>query len=107
MNMYSHKGTATLREGGAVEAVDAAKILSDPTRLRVLQILFENPEGMCVYEIAEEVGSSPSATSHQLAKLEGHGIVRCYREGQKMCYQLTRAPLVTRIRKVLNLFKIV
>ena len=88
-------------------AVDIAKLLSDPTRLKILQTLFQANEDMCVYEIAEKVGSSQSATSHQLAKLEANGIVACYREGQKMCYELSDSSLVTDIRKTLNVFNIV
>lgn len=83
-------------------AADIARLLSDPTRLRILKLLFQNPEGMCVYEIAEEVGSSPSATSHQLAKLEAREIVCCYREGQKMCYELTAEPIVAYIKRTLH-----
>ena len=83
---------------------ETAKLLSDPTRVHILELLYEHREGMCVYEIAEEVGSSHSATSHQLSKLEARGIVRCYREGQKMCYELTKTPDVVRIEKILRLF---
>lgn len=86
---------------------EVARILSDPTRLCILGVLFQNREGMCVHEIAEKVGSSPSATSHQLAKLEARGITLCYREGQKMCYELAETPIVTRVGDVLRLFDII
>lgn len=88
------------------KAADIAKLLSDPTRLRILQALFGAQEDMCVYEIAEKVGSSQSATSHQLAKLEAYGVVICYREGQKMCYELSQSPLVADIKKALSLFNV-
>lgn len=92
--------------GGIHQAAETMGILSDPTRVRILKLLFRNREGMCVYEIAKEVGSSPSATSHQLAKLEARGIVFCYREGQKMCYELTDGSLVLRIEKILRVLSV-
>jgi DNA-binding transcriptional ArsR family regulator len=93
--------------GSIIEAADMGRILSDPTRLEILKTLFQNREGMCVYEIAESVGSSPSATSHQLARLEAYDVVECYREGQKMCYVLTKTPQVARIEKLLTILDVV
>lgn len=105
MNMLSDiKGTSHVKQ--TARAAEVARLLGDQTRLNILALLFHNRDGMCVYEIAEEVGSSPSATSHQLAKLEAHGIVVCYREGQKMCYELTKTPLVFEIEKILRLLSV-
>ena len=84
------------------ELTDIAKLLSDETRVRILRTL-EGTDGMCVYEIAEAVGASHSATSHQLAKLESRDVVVCYREGQKMCYELTNK---TFAKKIINAIKI-
>lgn len=103
--MSMHSDTRTIDP--LSKAVDIAKLLSDPTRVRILKALFEAEEDMCVYEIAEKVGSSQSATSHQLAKLEAYGVVVCYREGQKMCYELTSSPLVEDIRKTLTIFNVI
>jgi DNA-binding transcriptional ArsR family regulator len=79
---------------------NTAKILSDPTRVKILSLLREHG-GMCVYEIAEQVGASQSATSHQLSKLEARGIVECYREGQRMCYELASTPKVEKLITIL------
>lgn len=100
-----HSYTVSPAQGNKItQTAEAARLLSDPTRLRILSLLFDEPEGMCVYEIADKVGSSPSATSHQLAKLEANEIVICFREGQKMCYQITDTSLVKRIKKILDIF---
>lgn len=83
---------------------DIAKILSDTTRVKILQTLMDHG-GMCVYEIAEVVGASQSATSHQLSKMEDKGLVECFREGQKMCYELTKSSLAKRIIETLVLLR--
>lgn len=69
--------------------VQFAKLICDPTRVKILMTLNENRDReMCVYEISHAVHATQSATSHQLAKLEARGLVRCYRDGQRMCYEL-------------------
>lgn len=88
------------------QAAELARLLADPTRLRIFEALFTATEDLCVNEIAASVGSSHSATSHQLAKLEARGVVECFREGQKMCYKLTDDPLVPKIKKSLQIFNI-
>ena len=89
------------------QAAEFARLLSDPTRLRILQTLFTADDDLCVNEIAASVGSSQSATSHQLAKLESRGVVECFREGQKMCYKLTDSPHVTSVKKILKTFSLI
>lgn len=81
-------------------------ILSDPTRCRIIMFLstLKPGEGRCVYEIAEAIGLTHSATSHQLNKMERLGIVECYREGQMMCYYLTNSSFVNKLLSALRLF---
>ena len=81
------------------------KLLSDPTRLRILCILFENKEGLCVYEIADSVGISQSAASHQLAKLEAKGIVSSFREGQMICYAIVENTETSNLEKMINMLR--
>ena len=80
---------------------EVSRILSDANRVRILWDLKKNG-GMCVYEIAEEVGASQSATSHQLSKMEAKEIVVCFRDGQKMCYELTQEKKTKQILKTLS-----
>lgn len=86
------------------KAITVLKILSDPTRFRILSMLLDSPEGLCVYEIAEGVGISHSAASHQLAKLEAHGIVESFREGQTVCYELRDSELTDSLKEIMDTF---
>lgn len=79
------------------------KLLSDPTRYKILSALFTTPN-LCVSEIAEAVGMSQSATSHQLAKLERYGVVSPRREGQTVCYILNDNALTKKLREAVALF---
>ena len=78
------------------------KLLADPTRLKIIQLLFGSKKEWCVYEIAEAVEMSQSATSHQLAKLEAHEIVCSYRDGQNICYELKNSPMTKSIKRILE-----
>lgn len=90
--------------GRVAEIAGMLRLLSDPTRFRVLCCLIEHREGMCVYELAEELGVSHSAMSHQLNRLEDRGIVASFRDGQSVCYQLNDAPAVSRLKRVIAIF---
>lgn len=85
-----------------LKTTNVFKLLSDPTRYRILDLLFRNKEGLCVNQIADYVNISHSAVSHQLAKLESKDIVRCERQGQTMCYQVKTNDLTA---KLLNIIK--
>jgi ArsR family transcriptional regulator, lead/cadmium/zinc/bismuth-responsive transcriptional repressor len=62
-------------------------LLSDPSRLRIVYALVEGGP-MCVSDIAAVAGMGESATSHQLAKLRGAGVVRSERRGREIWYQV-------------------
>ncbi len=83
----------------------ACKLLSDPTRLKILCLLFENRMGLCVNEIAEHVGISHSAASHQLTKLEARNIVTSFREGQMICYAISDNNETRNLEKVISIFR--
>tara|TARA_B100001540_G_C15764289_1_gene623184 strand:- start:1142 stop:1432 length:291 start_codon:yes stop_codon:yes gene_type:complete len=89
----------------AIQTAATLKVLADPARLRIISLLLEAQEGSCVGDIAEKVHLSPSATSHQLAKLEDKGIVTSSRNGQMMCYKLVDCPVVRDIINVISHFK--
>jgi len=75
--------------------------LGDATRLRIFRILLRQP-GICVSEIATELGVSVPAASYQLKMLETAGFVRRERQGQKVCYVVRREdPLVKQILRLL------
>lgn len=82
----------------------AGKVLADPTRYAILEFLINTPGG-CVGDIADHVGISHSAASHQLSKLEARGIVTHTREGKTMCYELQKTPFTHKLQKVMRLFE--
>lgn len=62
------------------------KVLGDPTRIRILQALHD--ARLCVCDIAETLGMTQSAISHQLRVLRQARLVRAKREGRSVFYEL-------------------
>lgn len=62
------------------------KIFGDSTRIRILLVLFESE--MCVCGLAELLGMTQSAISHQLQVLKKSKLVRYRREGKTIFYSL-------------------
>ncbi len=60
------------------------KILGDPTRARIVTAL-DNKE-VCVCDLAEALGMTKSAVSHQLAILKANNIVKSRRDGKHIYY---------------------
>ena len=60
--------------------------LSDPTRLRIIEILLDCEQS--VGAIAEQLGTSESAVSHQLRGLRLQRIVRARKQGRQVFYCL-------------------
>jgi len=61
-------------------------VLGDTTRVRILDAL--SRAELCVHELAERVGISESAVSHQLRLLRGMRLVRPRRDGRLVYYAL-------------------
>ena len=59
---------------------------ADPTRLRILIMLFE--QELCVCSIAERLDVSVSAVSHQLRVLRSGGLVARRKQGRHVYYSL-------------------
>ncbi|MAZ40705.1 hypothetical protein CL654_01120 [bacterium] len=89
-----------------LEATDTIKLISDPTRVKILSYLIKEDREVCVNEIAHAIGATHSATSHQLAKLEGRGVVECFRRGQMMCYQITNSKEAHKLLQILKLLNV-
>lgn len=60
--------------------------LSDPTRCKLCHLLLDGEK--CVHELAEQVGLSLSAVSHQLRLLRALRLVRGRKEGRHVYYHL-------------------
>ena len=62
------------------------KVFGDSTRVRILYALLESE--MCVGDMAQLLGLTPTACSHQLRVLKNNKLVRFRREGKIMFYSL-------------------
>lgn len=65
---------------------DLFKMFADSTRIKILYALFEAE--LCVCDIAELLGMTVSAISHQLRILKSAELVRYRREGKTVFYSL-------------------
>jgi DNA-binding transcriptional ArsR family regulator len=65
---------------------ESFKALADPTRLRILALLFEGERG--VGDLADHLEVSQSAVSHQLRILRTLDMVRYRKEGREVFYDL-------------------
>lgn len=68
------------------ELADLFRVFGDSTRIKILYALFESE--LCVNDIAQVVGISQSAVSHQLRLLKTSKLVKFRREGKAMYYSL-------------------
>jgi ArsR family transcriptional regulator len=62
------------------------RIFGDSTRVRILYVLFESE--MCVCDIAQLLGMTQSAISHQLRALKAARLVKSRRDGKTVFYAL-------------------
>jgi DNA-binding transcriptional ArsR family regulator len=70
----------------AAELAATFAVLGDPTRVRLLDALAQAE--LCVCELAELVGTTESAVSHQLRLLRSLRLVRSRRAGRLVYYAL-------------------
>lgn len=63
------------------------KVFGDSTRIRILYVLFEAE--MCVCDLAQLLGMTQSAISHQLQVLKKSKLVKYRREGKTVFYSLS------------------
>ena len=61
-------------------------MFADSTRLKIMNALFTNE--LCVGDIAMVVEMSPSAVSHQLARLKKTKLVRTRKIGKRVYYSM-------------------
>ena len=68
------------------DLADLFKMFGDSTRAKILSCL--QHEELCVGEIAEVLGMTVSAVSHQLRVLRGAKLVKGTKEGKEVKYSL-------------------
>ncbi len=69
------------------DLADLFRLFGDTTRIKILYSLFESE--MCVCAIAELLGMTQPAISHQLKILKDANLVACRREGKTVFYFLS------------------
>ena len=62
------------------------KVFADSTRMKIIYALMEKE--LCVCDIAEIVGTTQSAISHQLRLLKQSKLVKFRKEGKEVFYSL-------------------
>ena len=82
------------------DLADLFKVFADTTRIKILYALMN--EGLCVADIAEEVGVSQSAVSHQLRILKQAHLVKFRRDGKQIVYSLSDDHVYTMLSQGLS-----
>lgn len=72
------------------------KAFGDPTRVHILSLLAGRE--LCVNDIAQGVGLSQSAVSHQLRILKQMCLIKFRREGKSLLYSLADDHVLTILR---------
>lgn len=87
---YTHEENFNITEMPTEDVVlslaELFKALGDPTRVKILSCL--QTSDMCVGEIADKLGMSTSAISHQLRVLKAIKLVKGTKEGKEVRYSL-------------------
>jgi ArsR family transcriptional regulator len=77
----------------ATRVAQLFKALSDPSRVRIISLLAHSE--LCVHDLAETLGMSQSAVSHQLRSLREMRLVRYRKHGRHVYYQLDDEHIAT------------
>ncbi|MEX0649510.1 MAG: metalloregulator ArsR/SmtB family transcription factor [Candidatus Andersenbacteria bacterium] len=71
-------------------------VLGDANRWHIFTLLIEYND-LCVTDLANVLGVSVPAVSQQLRMMEMSGLIIKEREGQKICYQVSKQDPATRV----------
>jgi len=82
------------------DLADFFKIFSDSTRIKILYVLMCSE--MCVCDLAQTLGMTQSAISHQLRVLKQMDLVRNRRDGKTIFYSLADGHITTILRQGLD-----
>lgn len=70
------------------QAVDLLRALADEERLRILNLLSDEPEGACVCELVDALRLPQYQVSRQLGMLKGVGLVEAHKRGNWAYYRI-------------------
>lgn len=76
-------------EGVLYDAAELLKVFGDSTRIRIIFVLCQSE--LCVCDIADLLGMTQSAISHQLRVLKQARLVKARRDGKTIYYSLCDA----------------
>ena len=82
------------------DLADLFKVFGDTTRIKILYALMG--KDLCVAEIAEVIGATQSAVSHQLRTLKQARLVRFQRDGKSVIYSLADDHVYTVLSQGMN-----
>ena len=99
------KAEATLDETMPDEEIlydlaDLFKVFADTTRIKILYAIM--PGELRVADIAEAIGATQSAVSHQLRILKAARLVRFQRDGKNVLYSLADDHVYTVLAQGMN-----
>lgn len=98
-------GTPTVNEAEAETYASWFKALADPTRIRILNLLAQSEEPVCVCDITDHFPLGQPTISHHLKVLRDVRFVEAERRGTFMHYRVNRACLEAfpeAARRILN-----
>jgi DNA-binding transcriptional ArsR family regulator len=81
--------TISLDSRRANTLADRLKALADPTRLRMLDLLAQQPEPLCVCEITPQFPQNQPTISHHLKLLREAGLIQGEKRGVWSYYRAT------------------
>ena len=91
----------SLSESEIVSLADTFKALGDPTRIKILLALSDQPE-LCVYDLSSISDVSVSATSHQLRLLRNLRLIKYRKAGKFVYYSLDDAHIEILIQEAIK-----
>ncbi len=86
-------GAADMAPADAEATATLFKALADPHRVRILNLLANSPEAVCVCELTEPVGLSQPTVSFHLKKLLDAGLLQREQRGTWAYYSVDRDAL--------------
>lgn len=95
----------TLTDEQAETTATLFKALADPHRVRIVNLLANNPEQVCVCDITDELGLSQPTVSFHLKKLAAAGLLEREQRGTWAYYSLNPEAL-SRLGEVVKIKEI-
>ncbi len=93
--------TRGISDDEATSAADLFKALADPYRVRIVNLLVNSDEALCVCELTDALGLSQPTTSFHLKKLVGAGLLSRERRGTWAYYSINE-PALRRVGDVVS-----